>query len=423
MQGRLFLRSPLLLTPFTVSHSRRHLPSSQQRTKSRKMTGTSKTYTLLLVGDVMIGRLLDALLPTSIARQSPHTDPENAARTVDSYVLKRYPELKSYNYLSPWGNSVNLLKNADLVLANLETALTTSEKQWPNKAFNYRSHPDNVRCLTEVGMGGSERRGYVSLANNHTLDWEIGGLHETVETLSNAGVEYAGAGRSAEEAARPARLRLGGDNGWDVKCWSFADHSSDWRGVDAFNLINYTSKSREMVSQQLMAEQQKDADRLGLKVVSVHWGPNYRWHPASEIVNLAHWMIDECGVDTIHGHSRHHVQGVEVYKGKLIVYGCGDFVDDYAVDPEFRNDLSAAWRVTVGGKTEKKDGESELEIKKLEVFPNRIQRFKAHLLEKQDEDHKFLESKFRELCHAFGTKVEKELGSQGQIVVDVEGQR
>ena len=384
------------------------------------MSQQSQTYTLVLLGDMMLGRLVDALLPTSIARQSPQTDPESAAQTVDKYILQRYPELKSYDYLSPWGNSVNLIKSANLVLANLETALTTSRTPWPDKAFNYRSHPANVRCLTEVGMGGGARRGYVSLANNHTLDWGVEGLHETVKTLDDAGVEYAGAGRLEEEACKPAILRLGGDKGWDVKCWSFSDHPSDWKSVDAFNLINYSSESRAKIKQQFMASEQ--GSRLGLKIVSVHWGPNYRWHPAREIVDLAHWLIDECGLDVIHGHSSHHVQGVEIFKGKLITYGCGDFVDDYAVDANFRNDLSAAWRVMVGEKTEKKQGQSELEVKKLEVFPNRIQRFQAHLLGRQDKDHKWLTDRFRNLCGDFNTKVEEELGDDGQIIVDVKAQ-
>ncbi|KAJ9601860.1 hypothetical protein H2200_013659 [Cladophialophora chaetospira] len=383
------------------------------------MSPPSRSYSLVLVGDLMIGRLVDALLPTSISRQSSQSDPEAAAHTVDKYVLKRSPELKSYTYSSPWGNSLTLLQKADLVLANLETALSTSERPWPNKAFNYRSHPANVRCLAEAGMGGGARRGYVSLANNHTLDWEVEGLHETVKTLKEAGVEYAGAGRSTEEASQPATLRLGDDAGWDVNCWSFADHPSDWRSIDAFNLIEYTAIGREKIRGQLMSKCQSREEKVGLKIVSMHWGPNYRWHPAAEIVDLAHWMIDECGVDIIHGHSSHHVQGVEVYKGKLIIYGCGDFVDDYAIDSNFRNDLSAAWRVTVG----EYQGRSGLEVQQLEVFPNRIQRFQAHLLERKDPDHNWLEEKFRDLCLGFSTAVEKEPGDEGQIVIDVKGQR
>jgi poly-gamma-glutamate capsule biosynthesis protein CapA/YwtB (metallophosphatase superfamily) len=376
----------------------------------------SKVYTLLLLGDVMIGRLIDALLPSSIARQAPKSDPEAAARTVEA-IVRRSPDLKSYNYLSPMGNSVDLVRKADLVLANLETALTISEKPWPRKVFNYRSHPENVGCLTQVGFAD---RGYVSLANNHTLDWCLEGLHETVATLHNAGIRYAGAGRSPQEATQPAVLEVGSEEDrWDARCWSFADHPSDWKGIEAFNLVDYTDAGREKIRQQLMADQHNQHGKLGLKIVSMHWGPNYRWHPDKDIFELAHWMVDECGVDLIHGHSSHHVQGVEIFKHKLIVYGCGDFVDDYAVDPQWRNDLSAAWRVTVGSRASASESESGLEIKQLEVFPNRIQRFQAHLLDKTDSDHAWVTKKFRQLCDELGTKVESEPGSDGQVIVHV----
>ncbi|OAG36501.1 hypothetical protein AYO21_09308 [Fonsecaea monophora] len=382
------------------------------------MPTTSKTYTLLLLGDVMIGRFIDALLPTSIGRQSPHSDPESAASKIDKHILPLYPQLKSYDYLAPWGNSVELIRRSDLVLSNLETAVTTSEKKWPSKIFNYRTHPGNIQCLTEVGMGGGARRGYVSLANNHTLDWDVEGWQETVETLVNNGVQFAGAGRTKEESHRPATLRLGGPEGWEIKCWSFADHPSEWSAVDTFNYITYTGKGRETIEGRLLAKDDSEGQgKVGLKVVSMHWGPNYRWHPAQEIIDLAHWMIDECGVDLIHGHSSHHLQGVEIYNGKLIVYGCGDFVDDYAVDPNYRNDLSAAWRVSVSEKAERKEGESGLEIKRLEVFPNRIESFQAHLLEADDPDHDWVENTFRRLCLQFGTQVQKDSGNEGQIVV------
>ena len=211
---------------------------------------------------------------------------------------------------------------------------------------------------------------------------------------------FAGAGRDEKEKKRAGVLKLGGE--WEVRCWSFSDHPVDWRGMEGFNYIDYGSESREMIRGQIMSEQNVGDDekrRLGMKVVSVHWGPNYRWSPAREIVDLAHWLIDECGVDIIHGHSSHHIQGVEVYKGKLIVYGCGDFVDDYAVVKDWRNDLSAAWRVSVQEREgEGQDGEGGLEVVKLEVFPNRIKLFQAGLLNREDEDHRWVQKKFKELC-------------------------
>ena len=440
-------------------------------------TTKPKQYTLLLLGDLQLGRLIDALLPTSIARQSPHTDPENAAETVDKYFLPRHRELREYGYASPWGNWLDILRTVrrdgegrrqggvDLVLANLETALTVGERKWEGKVFNYRSHPQNVNVLLEAGFrgaihdeGGQRRtaatgdgddvqssqrtleegygkqrrngaRGYVSLANNHTLDWSISGLHETIRTLDDAGIAYAGAGRDAAEAARPAVLILGGaakgEREWEVHCWSFSDHPSDW-SVPGFNLIDYTPQSREIMRKQILAQHPAPNDhkrQVGLKVVSLHWGPNYRWSPSPAQISLAHYLIDECGIDIIHGHSAHHIQGVEIYKGKLIIYGCGDFVDDYAVvapgrEGEWRNDLSGGWRVSVG----EREGGEGLRVRRLEVVPNRIKLFQAERLEVEDEDHEWVQRKVRKLCKEFGTKVEDELGEGGEIVIDLEGQ-
>lgn len=346
----------------------------------------------MLLGDVMIGRLIDQLLPT-------HVHEPSEARAIEGF-RSRTTKLLNYDYKSPWGNSIPLLKSSDLVLANLETAMTTHDKKWPNKVFNYRTHPANVQCLIEAGVN------YVSLANNHTLDFSEDGLVETVKTLQDRGIAFAGAATSEQDATKPAVLSLGDHQ---VHCYSFSDHPSDWRSVRSFNLIDYTSKSRASMKRQI-----EETPKDGLRIVSLHWGPNYRLQPTSELVDLAHFLVDDCGVDIIHGHSSHHVQGVETYKGKLIIYGCGDFVDDYAVDAKYRNDLSAAWKVTVAS-----EAGGSIGIQKLEVFPNRIKQFQANILSKDDVDHEWVRKSFIKLCDAFGTKIQNELGDQGQIVVMV----
>ena len=64
-------------------------------------------------------------------------------------------------------------------------------------------------------------------------------------------------------------------------------------------------------------------------VASVHWGSNWGYDIPREQTVFAHRLIDEAGVDIIHGHSSHHVRAIEVYKDRLILYGCGDFLNDY----------------------------------------------------------------------------------------------
>lgn len=367
--------------------------------------GNSRTFTINLVGDVMLGRLIDQLFPTRV-------DCPEEARIVSSMRAQR-PHLQNFGSESPWGNALPLMRSGDLNIINLETSVTTHATKWPNKVFNYRMHPDNIESLKVAHVD------HVSLANNHTLDFSEAGLVETVRTIKQAGISFAGAGETPEEAKKLAHLLIPKRNPAScdpeqaqrqhtIHLSSFSDHPQDWASVPCFNYIDYTQATRRKLKEQLTALSQPS-----LKILSVHWGPNYCHAPSAEIKSLAHFFIDECGVDLIHGHSSHHIQGVETYKGKIIIYGCGDFVDDYAVDREWRNDLSALWRVTVAEQDEK------LKVKRLEVYPNRIKTFQAELLDHGDDDHKVLTKRFRKLCAEMGTRVEDEFGENGQILVEV----
>ncbi|KAF2655523.1 polyglutamate biosynthesis protein [Lophiostoma macrostomum CBS 122681] len=352
-----------------------------------------------LVGDVMLGRLIDQLLPTHI-----HS-PEEAVMV--KKFLAENPELQAYDFTSPWNNTLHLFHSSHLNLINLETAVTTHPYAWPDKVFNYRMHPTNIQCLKEA------RVSYVSLANNHTLDFAGPGLLETVRTVKSAGIAFAGAGESRDEACRPAVMELKHEaESYTVHVYSASDHPRDWSSVPNFHLIGYLPSNRKRLKS-LLTTTYSEPD---LKIFSVHWGPNYSWTPSDDIRSLAHFLIDECGVDVIHGSSSHHIQGAEIYNGKLIIYGCGDFVDDYAVNKEYRNDLSALWRV---GVEVAEEGQKRLSVKRLELFPNRIKRFQAHQLREDDPDHRWVCKTFKELCKKLGTNIRPTYGKHGQMVVDI----
>lgn len=268
-------------------------------------------------------------------------------------------------------------------------------------------HPANIQCLKEAGIN------YASLANNHTLDFETEGLLETVRTVKNAGIAFAGAGESREEAHRPAELLLENHNEdayYLVHVYSASDHPGDWASVPNFHLIDYSPETRSRLRDMLTSA----PSRPDFKIFSVHWGPNYEWTPSDDIQSLAHFLIDECSVDLIHGHSSHHIQGVEVYKDKLIIYGCGDFVDDYAINTTYRNDLSGIWKVRL-----EETQEEKLEVGALELYPTRIKRFQTNLIKRNDPDLAWVHSKFQQLCRSLGTEVERKFGDQGQILVHV----
>jgi len=119
--------------------------------------------------------------------------------------------------------------------------------------------------------------------------------------------------------------------------------------------------------------------------------------PADSIVNFAHFLIDECGVDIIHGHSAHHIQGIEIYKGKPIIYGCGDFVDDYAVDEQYRNDNGGIYVVNLDANT--------LNLFSLFVYPTEIEAF--HAKRAEGEDYEWIVRTMTKLCRRFNTPIQE----------------
>ena len=367
----------------------------------------SKILKINFVGDVMLGRLIDQLFETSVNEPSE-------AKIVRSF-LKNNSNLNQYGASAPWGSTLPLLQSSNLNVINLETSVTTNSKKWPDKVFNYRMHPANTSTLKAACID------YASLANNHTLDFCEQGLRDTVETLSKEGIAFAGAGHARDEALKPAVLRIPrglpaeDQSTANVHVWSASDHPGNWNKVGQFHLIDYTAQTRSRLKKVINGDVSAACGKTGppLKVFSVHWGPNYSWSPDKEIQSLARFLIDECGIDVIHGHSSHHIQGVEKYKGKLIIYGCGDFVDDYALIPGYRNDLSAIWRLSLS------QSEGKLKMNKLEIFPSRIRQFQAELLDASDPDHDWVRSKLREQSSHFGTVTQDRLGEKGQLVIDL----
>lgn len=354
----------------------------------------------------MLGRLIDQLLPN-------HVHEPSEARIIENVRMSN-PALRDYSAKTPWGDTLPLLQTSNLTIINLETSVTTHSVPWPDKVFNYRMHPANVEALKVAKVD------YASLANNHTLDFSEEGLVETVETLRSNDIRFAGAGRSPDEAQRPAKLSLPNDSTGSeedthtINIFSAADHPSDWSSVPSFHLVDYTSRTKSRLRTLLKNHHRESPSSLN--IFSVHWGPNYSWHPSCEIRSMAHFLIDECGIDVIHGHSSHHVQGIERYKTKLIIYGCGDFVDDYALTPEYRNDLSAVWRLTVN---EQEEPGARLKLRRLEIFPTRIKDFQTKLIDVKDPDHDWVRKKIMALSRDTGMKELLVVGKDGQLIIEL----
>jgi len=339
---------------------------------------------MCFLGDVMLGRLVDQIFPSHVE------DPEGAFH-VRHLFRARNPKVKlpvDHKYV--WGEVLEDIKSADVRIINLETSVTTHPVKYPGKAFNYRMHPDNLKCLQEANIE------YCSLANNHTLDYSNQGLYDTLSSLTSFGISWAGAGKDITEARRPAVFTAKGKK---IVCFSMSDHYDYWAagfdkpGINYLDVDSFTSEDIERIKKSVQEVRTKESPDI--LVFSLHWGSNYCWNPSVQKQTFAHRLIDECGVDVIHGHSSHHIQGIELYKGKAIIYGCGDFVDDYAVDSEYRNDLGFAYFIDWNS--------NKKSVEKMELVPTKIeccQVQKATALDK-----KWLFSTLQKLCKPFHTQV------------------
>jgi poly-gamma-glutamate synthesis protein (capsule biosynthesis protein) len=133
-----------------------------------------------------------------------------------------------------------------------------------------------------------------------------------------------------------------------------------------------------------------------IAVVSVHWGSNWGYDVDTAQIRFAHRLID-AGVDVVHGHSSHHPRPIEVYRGRLIMYGCGDTIDDYegiSTYESFRHELRLLYFASV-------DSESGSVLR---MVPMRMRRMR--LERAPDEDAEWLQATVVEMSRRFGTRVD-----------------
>lgn len=351
--------------------------------------------TVFLCGDVMTGRGIDQIL----AQPSAPMLYEAAVRDARDYVALAerahgpLPRPVDAGYV--WGEALHELARQRplLRIVNLETSVTTSAAAEP-KGINYRMHPANVDVLVAA------RIDCAVLANNHVLDWGVAGLGETVETLQAAGIRTTGAGRSRETAGAPAifehgggRILVFGVGGPDCGIPPHWDALDDTSGV--FRIDDYSQSSLDRLSRAI-AEAREDRD---LVIVSIHWGDNWGWDIPDEHRRFAHALIDQVGIALVHGHSSHHPKGIEVHHERAILYGCGDFLNDYEGirdRSEYRGDLTFMYFATLDRRTGA--------LRQLRLVPLVIRGFR--LRRPGPADRGWLFAVMRRECARLGTSLE-----------------
>ncbi|MCS6289092.1 MAG: CapA family protein [Nitrospira sp.] len=321
---------------------------------------------LALTGDVMLGRM------------------------VDEHMIQN----RSLRPEALWGDILPVMLKADCRLINLECVISSQGEAWhpATKAFHFRAHPRAVDVLRAARIDG------VTLANNHVLDYGPDALLDCVNLLDRAGIKRTGAGAMLEEALAPAVFALPEAS---VAVLSLTDNEPEWEATSRKPGVNYVAyNDRGLVepyqsrTAQVLSSARRQAE---LVIVSAHVGPNWG-APSRAMKALAHQLLD-MGADLYWGHSNHAPQGIELYRGKAIVYSAGDFIDDYMVDRDERNDLSFLFMLDV----------EKGRVRRISLHPVRIEDLGVRRA--KDEEWQFLARSMQAKCRAFGTF----MGIEGQI--------
>ena len=372
MKRRSFLKHAakrliLFLTPAWLQQNH----ATQMNTQNTQTDTCNHLITLFLCGDVMTGRGIDQVLPHPSEPEIYERYMLDARSYVELAEEKNGAIAKPVSFSYIWGDALTELERVapDLRIINLETSITGSNDYWQGKGINYRMHPRNIPCLTAASIDGC------TLANNHVLDWGYAGLKETLATLKQAHIKTAGAGANDKEAQAPALFEIPGKG--RVILFSFGDASSGvpykWKasknraGVNV--LYDLSKNTIRQIANQVNAVKGKN----DIVVASIHWGGNWGYQIPGEHSHFAHGLIDEANVDIVHGHSSHHAKGIEVYRNKPIIYGCGDFLNDYegiSGYEKYRDDLSLMYFVTLNALTG--------ELVRFQLVPTQIKQFRVN---------------------------------------------
>jgi len=316
----------------------------------------NRPVTLAMTGDVMLGRGVDRTLE----RLGP---------------------------THPWGDLLPLLNEADLTIVNLECVIARGGQPWSRwpKVFHFRADPIAVGALQCAGVD------CVTLANNHVLDYEEEALLELLDLLQNGKIAFAGAGRNLKEARRAAILEA---CGLHIGIVAFTNNEPGWAAqsdVPGTNYIPITLEERSLgpLRESIVLARAAGAD---LVVFTIHWGPNMVERPTRLFRRFAHAVID-AGANLFFGHSAHIFQGIELYKERPIIYDAGDFVDDYVVDPELRNDRGLLFRLEV----------DDAGVRRIELVPTFIRHRQVNLAKGREREA--IAARIELLCAEFGTPI------------------
>ena len=360
--------------------------------------------TLFLCGDVMLGRGIDQIQQRASRPELFEPYVRSALEYVELAERATGPLPRQVPPAYVWGDALDEWARVrpDARIVNLETAVTTADAAWPRKGIHYRMHPANVGILTAAGIDCGV------LANNHVLDWGRAGLGETLDTLHAAGIRTAGAGRTAQEAAQPAILPVGGRARVLVFAFATLDCGTlpDWAATATRAGIALLPALSAGAVAEIAARVRAVKQPGDVVVASIHWGGNWGYAVPAAQRTFAHALIDSAQVDVVHGHSSHHFKGIEVHRDHLILYGCGDFINDYegiGGYESYRGELGLMYFPTLDAR----DGA----LRRLTMIPTQVRHFRVNRA--RPDDARWIAATLDRESRALGTRVER--ASDGEL--------
>jgi poly-gamma-glutamate synthesis protein (capsule biosynthesis protein) len=272
---------------------------------------------------------------------------------------------------------VAVTREADVFVLNLECCISDRGEPWPDplKPFFFRAPPRAVETLVHLGVD------CVSLANNHALDFGPDALLDTLDLLDDAGIVTVGAGVDVGAARAPALLER---HGFRLAVLGLGDHPAEYAAGDGPG-IAFADLWHGVPGWLVSALAGAEADAV---LLSPHWGPNMTPGPVRHVRRAAA-ELSAAGATLIAGHSSHVFHGVQ----GPVLYDLGDFLDDYRVDPDLRNDLGLLFLVTL----------DEHGPVRLEAVPIKLEFCRTRLAD--GDEAAWVRARFTRACAELGTDV------------------
>jgi poly-gamma-glutamate capsule biosynthesis protein CapA/YwtB (metallophosphatase superfamily) len=283
---------------------------------------------------------------------------------------------------------IEICSSLDMVVCNLECCISSRGRPTDllHKPFFFRAPELAVASLEAIGVDA------VGLANNHALDFGPDALADTIRHLAEAGIAAAGAGPALEQARSGVVVE---GAGFRLGLIAVADHHREFAACPGCWGISYSELER--APEWLLREVRRLREKCDLVLAFPHWGPNMTVRPMARQRRVAGELL-QAGADLVAGHSAHLFHGIEQAEDGVVAYDLGDALDDYAVDPELRNDLGilTLWQASPEGS-------------RLELVGLSLDYCYTRLASGADAD--WIAERLEMACGEFGTRVER-LGEQ-----------